>query len=156
MKHIVFAISALSLLMTISACAPVNGNLKCVDSDCWLRNDSIHLSITTLDSGSFAGMMAVRVLHTYPMQEIWLGFRETIRNDSCRAEKGIRKMRFRLAGADGQLSERGLNYAEYTFPVDTINMGTQDTLDVTIFHYMPTDTIKGVSEVGWIIEKIDN
>lgn len=65
-------------------------------------------------------------------------------------------MRFRLAGADGQLSERGLNYAEYTFPVDTINMGTQDTLDVTIFHYMPTDTAKGVSEVGWIIEKIDN
>ncbi len=152
-KHLFFYLLSSSILILTEGCTFGISNYHHVDSDGWIRTDSIHIQLSHIDSGQYTKSLALRILKTFPLQDIKIGIKETLHPKTNTTNK-IQKIHCRLADSKGHISKRGIDHAEYTFVVDTITIAKNDTIEYTIFHCLKQDTIEGINAIGIELEKV--
>jgi len=122
-----------------------------VDIDGWERGDTLFYHITTLrDSGIYNAQLGIRLTSTYPYQEVSLIMeQQLLPAGTITADTLIIK----LADEEGNLNGIGLSMYDYTHPLNDIQLGSSDTLEVSIHHNMRREVLPGISSIGVTLEK---
>lgn len=143
-----FAILAVVLLLALSACnrklvydryasTPISG---------WEKNDTLSFDIRPVSGTDTYDMwLGLRTSEAYPFTAVTLIVeqhiypKDTIVNDTVSCQ---------ITDHHGNASGSGVNFHQYRFPVNSLQLQDGDSIHIRVRHDMKREILPGISDVG--------
>jgi gliding motility-associated lipoprotein GldH len=118
-----------------------------IDGWGWEQTDTLYYKVTGIGKGGvFAEEIGLRSISSYPFTELVLIVRQRAvpsgysRNDT---------LRISITDKKGHFLGDGLSYHQLRKELPDITLQDDDSLYVTINHFMKRDNLKGIGDVGF-------
>ena len=119
----------------------------------WEKNDTLSFRVMLIRSdGSYKEEIGLRTSGAYPFTGLTLVVEQRsvpsgmMRSDTLHA---------RLVSRDGTVQGKGIVYYQYKFHLANLRLNEADTLYVSIRHNMKREILPGISDVGLILQRLD-
>ena len=119
----------------------------------WEKNDTLSFRVMLIRSdGSYKEEIGLRTSGAYPFTGLTLVVEQRsvpsgmMRSDTLHA---------RLVSRDGTMQGKGIVYYQYKFHLANLRLNEADTLYVSIRHNMKREILPGISDVGLILQRLD-
>jgi len=120
----------------------------------WYYDDSLHFEIdSVVTGGNLTTILEFRTSAKYPYRNISIVMEQSLRNGNKHTQKTIA---YEIIDSKGRKNGEGITYMTHQIPFCTMNVNTGDTIDINIKHNMQDNMLPGITDVGVLIEKIDN
>ena len=125
-----------------------------IDNEEWYYNDSLHFEIDSVEiSGNLTTILEFRTSAKYPYRNISIVMEQSLRNGNKRIQKTVA---YDIIDSKGRKNGEGITYMTHQVPFCTMNVNTGDTIDINIKHNMQDNILPGITDVGVLVEKIDD
>ena len=125
-----------------------------IDNEKWYYVDSLHFEVDSVEvSGNLATILEFRTSAKYPYRNISIAMEQSLRNGNRHIKKIVS---YEIIDSKGRKNGEGITYITHQIPFCTMNVNTGDTIDVHIKHNMQDNMLPGITDVGVLIENIDN
>ncbi len=120
----------------------------------WLRSDTVRYVVDGIrDTGRYDAGAGVRITDDYPFTSITLCVVwSALEQDSIIVDT----ITVDVFEREGNVVSNGITYYTFTTPIRSMQIADDDSLSVSITHCMAQDTIRGISDVGLILNKRNN
>ena len=143
-----FALLAVVLLLALSACnrklvydryasTPISG---------WEKNDTLSFDIRPVSgTDTYYMWLGLRTSEAYPFTAVTLIVeqhiypKDTIVNDTVKCQ---------ITDRHGNASGSGVNFHQYRFPVNSLQLQDGDSIHIRVRHDMKREILPGISDVG--------
>lgn len=143
-----FALLAIVLLLALSACnrklvydryasTPISG---------WEKNDTLSFDIRPVSgTDTYYMWLGLRTSEDYPFTAVTLIVeqhiypKDTIVNDTVNCK---------ITDRHGNASGSGVNFYQYRFPVNSLQLQDGDSIHIRVRHDMKREILPGISDVG--------
>lgn len=143
-----FALLAVVLLLALSACnrklvydryasTPISG---------WEKNDTLSFDIRPVSGmDTYYMWLGLRTSEDYPFTAVTLIVeqhiypKDTIVNDTVKCQ---------ITDRHGNASGLGVNFHQYRFPVNSLQLQDGDSIHIRVRHDMKREILPGISDVG--------
>lgn len=143
-----FALLAIVLLLALSACnrklvydryasTPISG---------WEKNDTLSFDIRPVSgTDTYYMWLGLRTSEDYPFTAVTLIVeqhiypKDTIVNDTVSCQ---------ITDRHGNASASGVNFHQYRFPVNSLQLQDGDSIHIRVRHDMKREILPGISDVG--------
>ncbi|MBQ0084915.1 MAG: hypothetical protein KBS65_01590 [Prevotella sp.] len=142
------------LITTLTLCACTFNGIEYLeyahtDTSGWLKKDTIFLPYAKDIKGTYAQSLHLRFVKTYPYQNI-----QIIVNNKTGGESKKKVVTCHLTNKNGDYTAKGVDYLEYEYNIDTINIANDDSLLISIWHNHKKDSLPGMSEIGIALKRL--
>ena len=125
-----------------------------INNEEWNYDDSLHFEIdSVVTSGNLTTILEFRTSAKYPYRNISIVMEQSLRNGNKHTQKTIA---YEIIDSKGGKNGEGITYMTHQIPFCTMNVNTGDTIDINIKHNMQDNMLPGITDVGVLVEKIDN
>lgn len=149
MKKSLWQWAGVSLMLTLlAACignkvyyrydhTPLNG---------WEKNDTLTFSVPKMPTeGLYNSHLLLRVSQGYPFMSLALIVEQTVLPSH---QTHTDTLKCRLIDERGRTKGQGLNYYQYSFPINSMHLQAGDSLQIKVRHDMKREILPGVSDIG--------
>lgn len=148
-----FALLAVVLLLALSACnrklvydryasTPISG---------WEKNDTLSFDIRPVSgTDTYYMWLGLRTSEDYPFTAVTLIVeqhiypKDTIVNDTVKCQ---------ITDRHGNASGSGVNFLQYRFPVNSLQLQDGDSIHIRVRHDMKREILPGISDVGISLQR---
>lgn len=125
-----------------------------INNEEWNYDDSLHFEIdSVVTSGNLTTILEFRTSAKYPYRNISIVMEQSLRNGNKHTQKTIA---YEIIDSKGRKNGEGITYMTHQIPFCTMNVNTGDTIDINIKHNMQDNILPGITDVGVLVEKIDD
>lgn len=104
------------------------------------------------DSGVYEAAVGIRITSDYPYTGLTLLVEQSVM-------PGLRKyvdtVSVELMDHDGTVLGQGVSTFQYVIPYRRLRLDKNDSLRVSVSHYMTQETLPGILDVGLIVRRVD-
>lgn len=112
----------------------------------WEKNDTLTFSVPKMPTeGLYNSHLLLRVSQGYPFMSLALIVEQTILPSH---QTHTDTLKCRLIDERGRTKGQGLNYYQYSFPINSMHLQTGDSLQIKVRHDMKREILPGVSDIG--------
>lgn len=112
----------------------------------WEKNDTLIFGVPKMQAeGLYKSHLLLRVSQAYPFMSLALIVEQTVLPSN---QTHTDTLKCRLIDEKGQTKGQGLNYYQYTFPINSLRLHAGDSLQIKVRHDMKREILPGVSDIG--------
>jgi gliding motility-associated lipoprotein GldH len=149
-----FALILLTVALVTTSC-----NRKAVYShyistpiDGWNASDELTFTISPIPAdGTYEERIGLRINRAYPFQGLSLIVRQQV---FPTGETLTDTLEASLIDHEGNIKGQGINYFQYTIPLRHIELHAEDSMSVSIRHYMRRETLPGIGDIGFTLLRL--
>lgn len=122
-----------------------------IDGWGWGQTDSLYFDVPPVpEEGVYAPTVGMRCNSSYPFRELVLIVGQQVCPRNVQWEDTIS---FLLADDEGNYLGQGVNYFQYSLSLPDLYLDKNDSLHVTISHFMKRENLPGIADIGFTLER---
>lgn len=158
-----FAVFALLAMLVSCTGNMVYDTYHIIDVDGWRQKDTLVFPVSDIsEDGIYQSMLGLRITNCFPYSSLSVDVEQTIYPLDTATGKRLPEasrtttVKCRFFDKDGNLDGVGVGRFQYEFPVDSMKLFYGDSLVVRVSHIMNKDSIPCISEIGYVLKKLDD
>ena len=148
-RNSIYTMMAVALILTSCSRQIVYSHYESIDTEGWNRNDCKDFRVTVREKDTYTEMIGLRTTMYYPYANLSVIVSQQTQRSGIQHTDTLH---IRLMDEEGNKVGQGTNYQQMEIPVRTIELEDEDTLLVSIRHYMKREVLPGITDVGVSLE----
>lgn len=148
-RNSIYTMMAVALILTSCSRQIVFSHYESIDTEGWNRNDCKDFRVTVREKDTYTEMIGLRTTMYYPYANLSVIVSQQTQRSGIQHTDTLH---IRLMDEEGNKVGQGTNYQQMEIPVRTIELEAEDTLLVSIRHYMKREVLPGITDVGVSLE----
>lgn len=150
LKHNIFTILAVALTLASCNRPMIYSHYENVNTEGWERSEYKEFSVKIPEDGTYSETIGLRATRAYPFTDITIIVSQHILpSDTSHSDT------LNIAITDQEGNEQGLGiiHRQIDVPLSTIPLHKNDSLHISIRHFMRKEVLPGITDIGFSMER---
>jgi len=152
LKHSIFTILAVALTLASCSRQMIYSHYENVNPEGWERSEYKVFCVNIPKDGTYSETIGLRATRAYPFTDITIIVSQHIMPSDILYSDTLN---IAITDKEGNELGLGINHRQIDVPFSTIPLNKDDSLYISIRHYMMKEILPGITDIGFSMERTE-